>query len=501
MILFSLALASSYARAGDTIVYKASLTATGASGKFAPYFLASNRHGKITQAWNGVAELNMHKALNVGSRFCYGYGVGVEAGYSSSVPYERFDVQSSTWHSVDRHPSRVMLGSLYGEVKYRSIEACVGMKETGSAMLCDRLSSGDLVHSANARPVPGLKVGFHDFQDVPLTNGWLQIDGELFYGRFADDGWWRKHYNYYNYHVADGVWLVYRRAYFRSKASKPLRVTVGVQCATQFGGSTTTYAGGLVQSVQHRGTSFRDFFKAYLPISNGSEDFRIGNTLGSWDMRADYALCGIDIGAYFQWPWEDGSGMAKRNGFDGLWGLELRLKSFKPVSGLVIEYLDMTNQSGPVHWAPDYVPGTTLTSPATGADDYYNNVLYNSYANYGMVMGTPMVMSPIYNVDGYPAVAFNRLRGIHLGIEGHITPQMEYRALFNHRKAWGSGYIPLLNPVSSTSVMVEAALRSIFGSGLNLKISLAGDCGKMPGDTFGTMVTLSYNGSLTQFRL
>ena len=63
------------------------------------------------------------------------------------------------------------------------------MKERGSALLNDILTSGDVVESGNARPVPQLRAGFVDFQNVPLTDGWLQIQGELGYGKFADGGW------------------------------------------------------------------------------------------------------------------------------------------------------------------------------------------------------------------------------------------------------------------------------------------------------------------------
>ena len=98
---------------------------------------------------------------------------------------------------------------------------------------------------------------------------------------------------------------------------------------------------------------------------------------------------------------------------------------------MVVEYIDFMNQSGPIHWAPGDFPGTSLVSQATGSDDYYNNKTYNSYANYGLVLGTPVIMSPIYNTDGQILCLNNRMRGFHIGAEGSISPKVDYRVLLN----------------------------------------------------------------------
>ena len=94
-------------------------------------------------------------------------------------------------------------------------------------------------------------------------------------------------------------------------------------------------------------------------------------------------------------PWEDGSGIGKLNGFDGLYGIEYSSGNKSIINGAVVEYLDFTNQSGPIHWAPNDFPGTTIKVQATGADDYYNNYAYNGYQYYGMSIGSPFIKSPL----------------------------------------------------------------------------------------------------------
>ena len=63
--------------------------------------------------------------------------------------------------------------------------------------------------------------------------------------------------------------------------------------------------------------------------------------------------------------------MAKLNGWDGLWGVEYKSNHKQAINGIVIEYLQTTNMSGPLHGLQNSVVGKT-----GGADNYYNNGYY-----------------------------------------------------------------------------------------------------------------------------
>lgn len=396
-----------------------------------------------------------------------------------------------------QHPARFWLQQLYFGAKYRAVDFSIGMKDYSARLLNNRLSSGDLTRSPNARPLPEIEIGITEFQKIPLTKGWIEAEGLLSYGKFTDNNWWRRHFNYYTYHIAQNQWLVYRRLYLRSDASKSFSATIGLQAATQFGGRTEHYWNGHITKIQQRPTQFKDFVKVLMPISRGDEDFKIGNTLGSIDIMARYRFrSGNELKIYLQNPWEDGSGLGKLNGFDGLWGLEFNLAHKGLISGGVVEYLDMTNQSGPLHWAPDYIPGTDIKAEATGADNYYNNYYYNSYANYGMLMGNPLVVSPIYNTDGFPAILYNRMRAIHIGIDGQPTAQLSYRLLASYRKSWGNGYIPLLSPAHTFSAMAEANYKPTFLTGLSISIQIGLDRGSLPCNALGGLIGISYSGNV-----
>lgn len=474
---------------------EASVEATAGSGEFAPLYIASNRRGTLSSADNVVLSAGAVRPMECDRRLSYGYGVELWGGYSSAVGYNRYDVSTDSWGMNRRRPPALWLQQLYGEVKWRSLTASAGMKHEGSPIVDDRLSGGDMIRSANARPIPGVRAGFAGFQPVPLTSGWLEISGELEYGRFADDGWWRDHSALYNGHVAQGEWMVYRRMHLRTDPGRPLTVTLGVQCASQIGGTTTYYRDGEIAKVEHRGHKVADFIKILAPVEKGAEDYVLGNTLGTWDLKATAVVRGgWSLSGYFQWIWEDGSGMAKLNGWDGLWGIELKAPSAAAiVSGVVVEYLDLTNQSGPIHWAPGDHPSTSITSEATGADDYYNNAYYNAYAYYGMGMGRATVMSPLYNTDGYMSYIGNRTRGIHVGVEGRIG-RVGYRVLAGWRKAYGNGYEAMIPARRSTSLMAEASMPLRSVPGVRIGVQGAIDRGRLPANASAAAVSLTYSG-------
>ncbi len=484
---------------GETPVeYSASLSAGGGSGEFSPYYISSLQGGRFSQQYNLQAEVAAEKKIDLRDRFSYGVGLDVIGGASSSVKYDRYDMSSSSMTSHSLKPSTFWLQQLYGELKWRSIFLNAGLKERGSALLNNSLTSGDLIESGNARPIPQVRAGFLDFQNIPFTSGWVQIQGEAAYGMLLDDGWWEDHYNYYNYHITKKALYNYKRVYFRTKPSEKFSVIIGMQAAAKFGGTAYYYEKGELKRTEKNKCDFKTFAKMLIPIEDGGETFYTGSHLGSWEMRARYTIGnGDQVFGYFSFPWEDGSGIGKLNGWDGLWGIEYRSSNHRSIiTSALIEYLDFTNQSGPLHFNPADYAGTTIPDHVSGSDDYYNNLGHNPYAYYGMSIGTPALMAPIYNTNGYMGYCANVMRGIHFGLEGAITSRINYRVKGGYRKAWGSGYFLLPEPIHLTAVMIEATWRpsSIEGLSVNGKIEI--DRGDEPCNATGAMITVKYAGLL-----
>lgn len=482
--------------AEETIGYATTIDASAGSGRFAPLYISSLRDGVISSSNNILAGANLYHDMDSTRRFSWSYGVSAYAGVSNGVGYERY-LAEGRWTDMSHRPASVWLQQLYGQIKYRSVMLEVGMRASGSPILDQSLTGGDLIHSGNTRPLPGVRAGFIEFQDIPFTRGWVQIDGEIAYYRYTDSDWWAERTNRYSGHTTSGQWGVYRRCYFRTKPAMPLSVTVGAQCASQFGGKTTYWRRGTVESVHKNDQKPIDFVKMFWPTEDGSEGFMQGNTLGSWDLTARYRMRDdSELSAYFQWPWEDGSGIGKLNGFDGLWGVEYKFSGRQQfVKAVLVEYLTLTNQSGPMHWDPDDAPGTTVAYRAEGADDYYNNAFYNPYAAYGLSIGSPMVMPPLYNRDGYMQFAANRMRGIHIGVRGSVGTHTDYRIKFGYRKAWGNGKVQLVEPIHATSMLLEATHRLKCVEGMSMRVQFGFDSGSMPADAVGALLTLCYSGN------
>ena len=491
--------AAGTATAETTVDYRGSVMVNASTGDYAPYMIGSWNYGRVTGAngiWhNGEAT----KALDMDRRFSWGAGLEYMLGYGSAADYNRWNSSTQSMGTVSNRQSSFRLQQIYAELKYRAVFLTLGMKNSHSAMVDDRLSSGDLVRSNNARPIPALSAGFLDFQNIPFTNGWAQINGEISYGKMADNGYRKDTYNYYNDLISLGLWYTYKYVHFRSKPTEPLVVTLGMQTAGEFGGSTAYYKRGELTEEVKRGFKVKDVFDMLLPREGSGEGYYKGNSLGSWDLKAAYRFRNDSrLTAYFQGLFEDGSGIGRQNGWDGLYGLQYDFKRRGIVSSVLVEYIDFTNQSGPIHFATSDNNGTSITTEVTGGDNYYNNDVYGPYSNFGMGIGSAFPVSPLYNSDGQLMFLHNRCRGFHAAVLGHLPLRWEYRAMVSYQKAGGWGRKPGLHRLESTSAMVEASWQpSEAIPALHLKAQVAFDAGKLRGNNFGAMATVSWIGSLT----
>lgn len=495
-----LSIVPSCASAQSFVDYEATVFGQGSTGDFAPYFIGSLNGGRSARSSSALLDLKASVPFDLSKRFSWGAGAEILTGYSASATYDRWNETDHSWTTATNRPAPIWIQQLYAEIKYRSVFLRVGQKEHHSAILDEKVSSGDLTRSSNARPIPGAEIGFIDFQNIPFTNGWVQIDGVIEYGRFTDDGFTHDQFNYYNYILTSDLWYTYKRCYFRTKPSQRFSVTLGMQTAGQFGGSTWRYNNGKIISSEIRGFHLKDVFRMFFPIQGDTKDgFYEGNSLGSWDFKARYLLkSGHEISFAFQWPWEDGSGIGRRNGWDGLWGLYYKAPGKGLITAAAIEYLDFTDQCGPIHWAPVDFPGTTNTSHATGGDDYYNNETYCRYANYGLGIGSPFPVAPLYNLNGFPAFAHNRARGIHVAVEGSFASGWDYSLKYSWQEAWGSGRVPQNYALIDNSAMATIKWNaSALVDGLSVNARIAFDTGKLRGNNFGTLVGITYSGNLS----
>lgn len=493
MLIYMLYLSG--ASADIPLQYHASLTVQGSSKSLAPYMLGSWNNGRYAEGSGIWQEGGISRPLELSSRISWGAGIDYIAGAASKTSYKRWYKETETWGSHVAKMPNFRLTQIYGQLKYRSVSLTIGMKNNHSNIVDDRLSTGDLTRSTNAAPIPGVALGFLNFQNIPFTNGWVQIDGEIEYGKMQDSKFKKSEFNYFSGLEAIDLWYNYKRCYFRTNPDKKFHITLGMQAAALFAGNSYQYQNGKLICTDNRGFKFKYIFKMFFPMEGG-EDYYTGSHVGSWDMKAVYKL-GDDskINAYFEWPWEDGSGIGRKNGWDGLWGIQYDFAKKGIISKAVVEYLDFTNQSGPIHLDPEDNPEIPITGKAEGADNYYNNDYYGAYTNYGMSIGTPFLKAPIYNRNGMLAYLHNRARGFHAAVEGNPIDWLSYRVMIGYEKAGGAGREPSFRKLSTTSGMVEAkAMPFKKMPELELGLRIAFDKGDLRGDNFGAQLQIAYRG-------
>ncbi|MDE6637274.1 MAG: capsule assembly Wzi family protein, partial [Muribaculaceae bacterium] len=290
--------------------WEASTTVNAGSGGFAPSLIMANRGGTITHSKGVYERAGIFHKLEPDKRFSYSCGLDAYVQATSTVDYMKWNSDTKEFSMFARRPSYAVIQQLYGLIKYRSLFLSVGMKEHDRTFLDNPLSSGDITLSNNARPVPQVRVGGYDYVNNPFTQGWVQIIGDIAYGKFMDSNWNKDHYNYYNSFLTTDVWFHYKRLYLRSNPKQRFVATVGMQHAAQFNGEYKIYRKGVCAEVykpEHFLRSFLDVFvqAQYNSSSIEGESMNFsGNHLGSWDAKFEYKLKNNDIVSFYVMkPW------------------------------------------------------------------------------------------------------------------------------------------------------------------------------------------------------
>lgn len=493
-ILFYTCVCGNLATFSQTSVnYQVSMEGAVGNGDFSPYYLSSNRHGILSPETNTGYLRAAIDAQHKGKHLQWETGLDIQ-------------VQKDNYNSF-------YIQQLYAAANWRWITFHIGSREFDPIVRNFALSSGSTVWSGNARPIPQVKLGTNGFITIPGTKNWIQVYFDGSYGYTLDSDYQEERYLEYlkgkngvgQSFITTDVWYHQKKIYLRSNPQKRWVITAGLEHAVQFGGHHRNLGDPNIGEAQYD-IKFSDFFKVLKPTTGGNNsnigdrNFAYGNHLGNISIDLEYKINSNNtIKAYVENLFEDGSAMAKRNGWDGLWGIEYIHKGEDKtpwIKGVVLEYLQTTDQSGPIHWAPsDFSSGieTSLPNEARGADDYYNNYLYTGYSHFGFSCGSPMLKSPIYNKDSYLRFTHTRVKAYHIGINGYIVPQWEYKLLLSHRDAWGTPYVPSLKIYSSFSTMAEIRYQI---KSWTIKAAFASDMGSLYGDNTAFNFSISKKGNL-----
>ncbi len=449
----------------QTLDAEVSMEAAVHTGAFTPFWQVSNRHGLASIDNYGYARA----ALSYKNQLTGNWRLEAEADLVAGLGTDRnFIVQQA-----------------YADVYFKWLGLSVGSKERSFEQLNPLLSSGGLVWSGNARPIPQVRLGAFDY--VPICRRFA-MKAEVSFGWFTDGAYLSQTANESESYVKG---IKFHTKNFYMRIGDPLGHWVwemGYRMDTQFGGTQYLTDGEKIVL----GSGIKQYWQALIPQSGGEASYEgeqiayAGNHMGSELLKLSYQWKGKRISAYMENYFDDFSGMGKLNGFDGLWGIEYHDSRQSHVEGIVFEYYQSTNQSGPLHG----VDNDPLCLKTGGADDYYNNFIYPGWTHWGHSIGSPLAVSPMYNDDGTLSFKHNRVKAFHLGINGRIVKDFGYRLLMTHSRSWGTVFQPTIDVMRNFSFLAEAIYAPSKLEGWEFKASIAADFGDLYGDNAGLQLSV-----------
>jgi hypothetical protein len=459
LVIFLLSAGITFAQS-DTIRYDITLSGLAATGEYAPFWLQNRQYGKTS-----IQPLST------------GLLVGISKDFNPQKRIFDYAFKASGLLRSDKLHTEYYFHEYYAKARLFVFDFVAGAREEQLGNQDSTLSGGGLLFSQNARPMPKLTIGIEHFTPVPFTHGYLEIKGALSHGWFTDNTY------------ATGMLLHHKYVYLRVGGKLPVHLQYGLDHVAQWGGNVP----GL--GVQPTGIS--DYLAVFkgghggADANLGDQINALGNHIFSQSLRLDIDMSGFKLGAYWQNISEDGPIRFIGNTMntpDGLWGISLRNTSFPFVKGILYEYLNTTDQSGPFHDKDGIVYG--------GADGYFYNFIYKSgWTYFSRTLGTPFITSPLYNSNGSLSIQNNRLQVHHFGLEGTVC-DYQYRLLTSFSKNYGFSANPITVMKPQTSVLLD--INKTFPRLANVEVSCAigADFGQLIGNSVGIQLSVRKRGDL-----
>jgi len=407
----------------------------------------------------------------------------------------------------------VWVQQLYGRLNWKIWRLDIGSREDYISLLNPYLSSGDFIHSNNARPLPEVKISMPDFWLVPYSKGNFFLKGEVSIGKYLDSNWQEETASPYLQNYTKDILSHHKSIYFRfgdMQNKHKMQFTVGMTHSTQWGGTLYKYKkdinGVWGYEITKQPKGLDDFLRMFIAkegsssSSNADNLYVSGSQIGSYIFKYDYKLDNQDVlSAYIHHFFDDGSGMVFENYRDNMLGIEYRSNKKSILSGAVFEYIYTKQQTGPIHHNELMDEEHYHLKPkGNGNDNYYNNTDYvQGPSHFGKSMGTPLLLSPEYNKDGTLNFKSSRIIAFHLGAEGYLRPDLHYRVLLTTGQSWGRYYFPYTKVKNGFASLLEFKYDFPVSTGFQTKLSVGYDNGQFfGGDTFGASISLIKRGVL-----
>lgn len=497
------------------------LNYTCAGGENAPYWLTARRQGLSSiETQNGYFRLGTNHGNLFGKRDQFSYSVAADL----VVNYNNTNI--------------LFLQQAYAEIGWRWLNLSVGSKERvgedkvdmtifndtpiGSNLFnknyplsylaqLSELSTGGLIYSGNSRPIPQVRLEVPEFVSIAGTNGWFSMRGHIAYGRFTDDLYQEKFtINNPTARYAKKIMYHSKAAFIKIGRSDKFPVVFdgGLEMYSQFGGDIYTHRDGVITSMP---SSFYDYIKAFIPMSGGAntpldEQTNIsGNQIGGWHAALTVHTKPLDIRFYGEHMFEDFSQLffleyqSNNKGVRRIiyypWkdiqaGIRITNKSniLPFIKSIVYEYLSTYDQSGALY----HDPSEKFYDQMDGVDNYYNHGIYPGWHHWGMGIGNPLVLSPMYNDNSDLLFHGNRVRAHNVGINGTFGAKLPlaFRLQYTYSENWGT-YNNAFEYKRYTTSLLGEVLFAPQNSHWAASLSFGYDNSNYIGNNYGFMLSVS----------
>ncbi len=353
---------------------------------------------------------------------------------------------------------------------YNIINICIGKQAFSPISYNDNLTTGGFMRNANARPIPRVQIGMFKYVPVKILNNAIEIKGGLSHGILNDN---RTETGKYN--SADNVQVHEKWFYVRLGGEKAIKPYLGLFHAALLGGKRSNGTKILI-----------DYWATFLgsgsnKLGGGEATNAAGAHDGFWDFGINYINEKADIHFYIQKPYADKTGLMLYNlrNKDYKIGILANIKDSKLINKFSIELIKTDVQSGYGLPDPLYPNSNTIIwlrndvkkynndydvfmlnvfGEVTQGYDYYktktyleqnynhghrygerddynnNGTYYNAWTYDGLTMGLPLYhtqwqskkYAQNWESNDYVVFSNNRIKGIHIGLEGELLNGLKY---------------------------------------------------------------------------
>ena len=424
-----------------------------------PFWLVANHFGTVDRRpANFYLRGSVMKQLNSKRYFDWGYGLEALGRLS----------EHNTLH----------VHQWYGTLKLGPFNMTAGQWQRSLGVRDPFLSTGGLVMGENAAPFPGIEISMPVFVGIPGTQEFLQFRGHLGHGWLESN------------RFVSGSLMHEKSFYLRIFPDHyPIQLQGGVIHAVMWGGEHPRF-GRLPQSL-------KDYLRIFFVQEGGTDapDNEIvnvlGNTVGAYDFSIWYHARAWEILLFRHFYIETGPSLRFRNPLDGQWGLSFRRKKEGYfLDAITWEHINMLRQGA------QYSRGE-----ARGPDNYYNNVLYQGGWTYrGRSIGLPLLFA-----DGLrTGIINNMVLAHHIGAEGSLPLQIDYRVLATFSRNYGAALIfeaPGSNRVingftprtDNLSLLLSLSMPFPSENRLVINTAIAADYGSLYPDNVGFFLGITWS--------